>query len=81
MVAERKVVSLLLSGGVVTLISPQATAFLESLARAGQIGWHSRQCQELVTRAGCFSYAPRPISPKSTQPYLKMPIKGTASAW
>ena len=45
MVAERKVVSLLLSGGVVTLISPQATAFLESLARAGQIGWHSRQCR------------------------------------
>ena len=42
-VAERKVVSLLLSGGVVTLISPQATTFLESLAKVGQIVWHSRQ--------------------------------------
>ena len=42
-VAERKVVSLLLSGGVVTLISPQATPFLESLAKVGQIVWHSRQ--------------------------------------
>ncbi len=42
-VAERKVVSLLQSGGVVTLISLQTTAFLESLARVGQIIWHSRQ--------------------------------------
>ncbi len=42
-VAERKVVSLLLSGGVVTLISFQATAFLESLAKVGQIVWYSRQ--------------------------------------
>ena len=42
-VAERKVVSLLLSGGVVTLISPQTTAFLESLAKVDQIVWHSRQ--------------------------------------
>ena len=42
-VAERKVVSLLLSGGVVTLISPQTTAALESLVRLGQIDWHSRQ--------------------------------------
>ena len=42
-IAERKVVSLLLSGGVVTLISPQATAFLESLAKVDQIVWHSRQ--------------------------------------
>ncbi len=44
-VAERKVVSLLLSGGVVTLISPQMTAFLESLVRVGQIVWHNRQFQ------------------------------------
>ena len=42
-VAERKVVSLLLSGGVVTLISPQTTAVLESLSRLGQIDWHRRQ--------------------------------------
>ena len=42
-IAERKIVSLLLSGGVVTLISPQATPFLESLAKVGQIVWHSRQ--------------------------------------
>lgn len=42
-VAERKVVSLLLSGGVVTLISPHATTYLESLAQVGQIIWHNRQ--------------------------------------
>lgn len=46
LVAERKVVSLLLSGGVVTLISPHATTFLESLAQVGQIVWHNRQFRE-----------------------------------
>ncbi len=44
-VAERKVVSLLLSGGEVTLISPQATTHLESLVQAGQIAWHRCQFQ------------------------------------
>lgn len=42
-VAERKVISLLLSGGIVTLISPRATTFLVSLAQVGQIVWHNRQ--------------------------------------
>ena len=42
-VAERKVVSLLLSGGIVTVISPHTTTYLESLAQVGQIVWHSRQ--------------------------------------
>ena len=44
-VAERKVVSLLLSGGIVTVISPHATTYIESLAQVGQIVWHSRQFQ------------------------------------
>ncbi len=44
-VAERKVVSLLLSGGIVTVISPHATTYIESLAQVGQIVWHNRQFQ------------------------------------
>ena len=45
LVAERKVVSLLLSGGTVTLISPEATQLLEDLAQIGQITWYKRQFQ------------------------------------
>lgn len=44
-VAERKVTSLLLSGGIVTLISPHTTKYLESLAQVGQIVWHNREFQ------------------------------------
>ena len=44
-VAERKVVSLLLSGGEVTLISPAATALLAFLAHIGKIFWHKRQVE------------------------------------
>ncbi|MFB3042062.1 MAG: bifunctional precorrin-2 dehydrogenase/sirohydrochlorin ferrochelatase, partial [Candidatus Poribacteria bacterium] len=36
-VAERKVMSLLLSGGDVTLISPDATESLKNLAKIGQV--------------------------------------------
>ena len=43
LVAERKVVSMLLSGGSVTLISPEATALLKGLAQIGQITWYKRQ--------------------------------------
>ena len=42
-VAERKVVALLLSGGDVTLISPDATELLTLLANIGTIRWHKRQ--------------------------------------
>lgn len=42
-VAERKVFSLLRSGGQVTLISPDATKTLDQLAQAGGIQWHQRQ--------------------------------------
>ena len=52
-VAERKVVSLLLSGGVVTLVSPESTELLEYLAHVGQIAWHKRQFQVDDT-AGMF---------------------------
>jgi len=44
-VAERKVTSLLLSGGGVTLISPDATESLKNLAQIGQVTWHRRQFQ------------------------------------
>ncbi len=42
-VAERKVVAMLISGGDVTVISPDATELLTFLARIGTIRWHKRQ--------------------------------------
>ena len=42
-VAERKVVAMLLSGGDVTLISPDATELLIFLSDIGTIRWHKRQ--------------------------------------
>ena len=42
-VAERKVVAMLLSGGDVTVISPDATELLAFLANIGTIRWHKRQ--------------------------------------
>jgi siroheme synthase-like protein len=44
-VADRKVFSLLRCGGMVTLISPEATKALKQLAQAGRIQWHQRQFQ------------------------------------
>ncbi len=43
LVAERKVLSLLRSGGDVTLISPEATQANAVLAQSNQITWHKRQ--------------------------------------
>lgn len=42
-VAERKVVSMLISGGDVTVISPDATELVTFLAEIGTIQWHKRQ--------------------------------------
>ena len=42
-VAERKVVAMLVSGGDVTVISPDATELLTFLAQIGTIRWHKRQ--------------------------------------
>ena len=42
-VAERKVVAMLISGGDVTVISPDATELLTFLANIGTIHWHKRQ--------------------------------------
>ena len=53
LVAERKVLSLLRSGGEVTLISPEATQTNADLARSDQITWHKRQFQPGDT-AGMF---------------------------
>ena len=44
-VAERKVVAMLLSGGDVTVISPDATELVAFLAQIGTIRWHKRQLQ------------------------------------
>ena len=44
-VAERKVVAMLLSGGDVTVVSPDATELLTLLANIGTIRWHKRQLQ------------------------------------
>ena len=43
LVAERKVLSLLRSGGDVTLLSPEATQANADLAKNNQITWHKRQ--------------------------------------
>ena len=53
LVAERKVLSLLRSGGVVTLISPEATQANADLAQRSQITWHKRQFRAGDT-AGMF---------------------------
>ena len=45
LVAERKVLSLLRSGGEVTLISPEATQANAALAQRDQITWYKRQFQ------------------------------------
>ena len=42
-VAERKVVAMLISGGDVTVISPDATELVAFLAHIGTIRWHKRQ--------------------------------------
>ena len=42
-VAERKVVAMLISGGDVTVISPDATELVAFLADIGTICWHKRQ--------------------------------------
>ena len=49
-VAERKVVAMLLSGGDVTVISPDATELLTLLANIGTIRWHKRELQVDDTR-------------------------------
>ena len=42
-VAERKVVAMLISGGDVTVISPEATELVAFLARSGTLRWQQRQ--------------------------------------
>ncbi len=42
-VAERKVVAMLISGGEVTVVSPDATELVIFLAEIGSIQWHKRQ--------------------------------------
>ena len=56
-VAERKVISLLRSGGEVTLISPEATKPLENLAQIDQIRWRKRQFQSGDTEGMFLVYA------------------------
>ncbi len=45
-IAERKVVAMLLSGGDVTVIAPDATELLTFLAHIGTIRWFKRQVKE-----------------------------------
>ncbi len=49
-VAERKVVSMLISGANVTVISPDTTELVVFLSDTGQIRWHKRQLKEDDTR-------------------------------
>jgi precorrin-2 dehydrogenase / sirohydrochlorin ferrochelatase len=41
-VAERKIAALLVSGAVITVVSPEATASIRELARAGRLRWVAR---------------------------------------
>lgn len=45
-VAERKVVSMLISGGDVTVVSPDATELVTFLADIGSIRWHNRDLKQ-----------------------------------
>ncbi|MCG9131082.1 hypothetical protein J5I95_05290 [Candidatus Poribacteria bacterium] len=49
-VAERKIVAMLVSGGDVTVISPDATELVAFLARIGTIRWYKRQLKAGDTR-------------------------------
>ena len=60
-VAERKVVAMLISGGAVTVISPDATELLKFLARIGTIRWHRRRLNgrryiRLFSRLRCHRF-------------------------
>lgn len=56
-VAERKVLSLLEAGAVVTLISPALTAVLSGLAGEGRIQWISRAYESGDVRGAFLVYA------------------------
>lgn len=52
-VAERKTLTLLSAGAIVTLISPEATDGLRKLAADGRLDWRQR-CWQAGDLAGCF---------------------------
>ena len=58
-VAERKVVAMLLSGGDVTVISPDATELLVFLANIGTIRWHKRQFRRSRDHDHCDGVSPQ----------------------
>ena len=67
LVAERKVFSLLRSGGDVTLISPEATQPIAGLAQNNQITWHKRQFQSGDTEGIFLVCAATDLSEINTQ--------------
>ena len=73
-VAERKVVAMLVSGGDVTVISPDATELVTFLAHIGTIRWHKRQVKTgdtlgyfLVCAATDFTDINTAVSEKPTR--------------
>ena len=62
-VAERKVVAMLISGGNVTVISPDATELLTFLAQIGTIRWHKRTKSVWLTSLTLSHNAPAPPLP------------------
>ena len=67
LVAERKVLSLLRSGGDVTLISPEATQANADLAQRNQITWHKRQFRSGDTEGMFLVCAATDLSEINTQ--------------
>ena len=79
-VAERKVLSLLRSGGDVTLISPEATETNTNWARSNQITWHKRQFQSGDTE-GMFLVCAATDSRRLTHRFSRKHTKGAESIW
>lgn len=75
LVAERKVLSLLRSGGDVTLISPEATETNTDWARSNQITWHKRQFQSGDTE-GMFLVCAATDSPEINTQVFKEAHEG-----
>ena len=71
LVAERKVLSLLRSGGEVTLISPEATQVIADLAQNNQITWHKRQFQSGDTEGLFLVCAATDLPEINTQVFKK----------
>lgn len=70
-VAERKVVAMLVSGGEVTVVSPDATELVMFLADIGTIQWHKRQLKAGDTKGYFLVCAATDFSTINTAVYTE----------